>query len=132
LHGGAEQVAVILDRFAGVQSDAENYLVLRRLAVVLDDRLLHRHGARNRVAVLQFAATPGDVTGNVSRVVHAVREHGPSADLVVAPELITTGYDLELVRRRGHELAEPSDGPSVKQLTVAAMEADATVVVGFL
>ena len=84
------------------------------------------------VAVLQFAATPGDVASNVSHVVHAVREYGPSADLVITPELITTGYDLELVRRRGHELAEPSDGPSMKQLTVAAMEAGATVVVGFL
>jgi predicted amidohydrolase len=89
-------------------------------------------GGSVEVAVLQFAATPGDVAGNVSRVVRAVREHGPGADLVVAPELITTGYDLELVRRRGHELAEASDGPSVKQLAVAAMEADTTVVVGFL
>ncbi len=84
------------------------------------------------VAVLQFAATPGDVAGNVARVVQAVREYGPAADLVIAPELITTGYDLELVRTRGHELAEPSDGPSVKQLTTAAVDVGATLVVGFL
>jgi predicted amidohydrolase len=99
---------------------------------VTGGRRAARDGGFVKVAVLQFVAKPGDVAGNVSRVVDAVREHGPGADLVVAPELITTGYDLELVRRRGHELAEPSDGPSVRQLTVAAMEAETTVVVGFL
>lgn len=84
------------------------------------------------VAVLQFAATPGDVADNVARVVRAVREHGPTADLVVTPELMTTGYDLDLVRTRGHELAEPSDGPSVQQLTAAAVAVRTTLVVGFL
>ncbi|MGH8823829.1 MAG: carbon-nitrogen hydrolase family protein [Jiangellaceae bacterium] len=84
------------------------------------------------VAVLQFAATPGDVARNVTRVVGAVREHGPTVDLVVAPELMTTGYDLDLFRTRGHELAEPSSGPSVQRLTAAAVEVRTTLVVGFL
>ncbi|MPZ94789.1 MAG: carbon-nitrogen hydrolase, partial [Propionibacteriales bacterium] len=84
------------------------------------------------VVVLQLAVTTGDVDGNVDRVVHAVREHGGTADLVVAPELVTTGYDLDLLRSKGKQLAEPLDGPSVRRLVAAAVEAEVTLVAGFL
>lgn len=85
-----------------------------------------------RVAVLQLAAEPGDVEGNVARLVAAVQRHGPAADLVVAPELATVGYDLESVAAHGHDLAEPVDGPSLRRVAAACVEVRTTVVVGFL
>lgn len=87
---------------------------------------------RVRVAVLQTAATPGDVSGNVDRLVEMVEVYGPETDLVVAPELATTGYDLDLLGVRGPELAEPVDGPSVTRLRTVAAEAGTTLAVGLL
>lgn len=82
--------------------------------------------------MLQVDARPGDVTGNVERVATQVRRHGPDADLVVATELVTTGYDLELFRNKDRELAEPLDGLSVRALSEVAAEADVTLVAGVL
>lgn len=84
------------------------------------------------VAVVQMAASPGDVDGNIARLVDAIRQHGPTADLVVAPELATTGYDLELIGGRADDLAEPADGRTVTLLGQEAARAGATVVAGFL
>lgn len=84
------------------------------------------------VVLLQMAARAGDVAGNVAEVEHLVRTHGRDADLVVLPELVTTGYDLQLLAERGAELAEPLDGPSVSQVRAAGREVGATVVLGLL
>lgn len=84
------------------------------------------------VAAIQFAAEPGDVAGNLRRLVDLVGRHGPGVDLVVAPELATTGYDLDLFRDHGHDLAEPLTGPTVAALRDAAVAARATVVCGVL
>ena len=87
---------------------------------------------RVRVAVLQTAAEPGEVAANVEGLVALIEEHGPGVDLVVAPELATTGYDLELLTVRGRELAEPADGPTARRLVELATRVGATLVVGFL
>ena len=87
---------------------------------------------RVRVAVLQTAAEPGEVAGNVDRLVALIDEHGPNVDLVVAPELATTGYDLDVLAARGLELAEPADGVLGKRLQEVATRVAATLVVGFL
>jgi predicted amidohydrolase len=87
---------------------------------------------RVRVAVLQLDAEPGAVAANVDRLVELVAEHGPDVDLVVAPELATTGYDLDLLAVRGRELAEPADGVTGKRLQELAAGVGATLVVGFL
>ena len=84
------------------------------------------------VAVVQLDAVPGDVAGNLARLLDAVGSHGPAVDLMVAPELSLTGYDLELLASRGAELAEPADGPSLRRLAQACAEARTTLVVGFL
>lgn len=49
-------------------------------------------------------------------------------ELVVFPEMALTGY---LVGDRVHELAEPLDGPSLRQLSKTAMETDRSILVGF-
>lgn len=84
------------------------------------------------VAVLQLASVPGEVTRNVDRYVAAVRSGAAGADLVVTPELTTTGYDLPVLRERGAELAEPLDGPSVTVTRELAGESGATIVLGML
>lgn len=84
------------------------------------------------VAVVQCRADPGDVAGNVQRLVEQLHVHGPEVQLVVAPELATTGYDLDLVRDRGPELAEMPGGPSLTRLERACSETGTTLVVGFL
>jgi predicted amidohydrolase len=85
-----------------------------------------------RVVALQVAATPGDVDGNVTAVVELARVHGRDADLVVTPELVTSGYDLELLRAAGTNLAEPLDGPSVAAIADVAVDTGATIVLGLL
>lgn len=89
-------------------------------------------GDRVRVAVLQMASAPGEVAANVDRLVELVEQHGPQVDLVVAPELATTGYDLDLLAERGRELAEPADGATATRLQEVAARVGATLVVGFL
>jgi predicted amidohydrolase len=84
------------------------------------------------VAVLQMSAAPGDLTGNRDRLVSEVRRYGADADLVVAPELVTVGYDLDLVRTNGDDLAEPADGPTVRELAAACSDVGTTAVAGFL
>lgn len=88
--------------------------------------------ARLDVAVLQLSAAPGEVTANVDRVVQDVRFHGLGCDLVVAPELVTSGYDLDLLAEHGLDLAEPADGTSVRRMSTAAVAAGVTLVAGFL
>lgn len=85
-----------------------------------------------KVAVLQMASVPGEVSENVDQLVALIEEYGPHVDLVVAPELATTGYDLDLLAARGTELAEPSDGAIGTRLRELAARVEATLVVGFL
>jgi len=84
------------------------------------------------IAVVQFDALPGDVPGNVDRLVETVRVHGPEVGLLVAPELATTGYDLGLLEARGAQLAETRNGPSLQRLAAACQDTAATLMVGFL
>jgi predicted amidohydrolase len=87
---------------------------------------------RVRVAVLQTDAVPGDVAGNLAGLVELIEEHGPRADLLVAPELATTGYDLDLLGARAQDLAEPADGPTGRRLAEAVARTGSTLVCGFL
>jgi predicted amidohydrolase len=89
-------------------------------------------GDRVKVAVLQMASEPGEVAVNVDRLVELVDTHGPDVDLVVAPELATTGYDLDMLAARGLELAEPADGATGKRLQEVAARVGVTVIAGFL
>ena len=85
-----------------------------------------------QVVVLQMEAAPGDVAGNVAAVVELAHLHGRDADLVVTPELVTTGYDLELLGAAGTDLAEPLDGASVSTIAEVAADTGATIVLGLL
>jgi predicted amidohydrolase len=79
-----------------------------------------------------MAADPGDLPANVDRLTELVRKHTDGAELVVAPELVTSGYDLDLLARRGRELAEPLDGPTAARVSELATRTGATLVFGML
>jgi predicted amidohydrolase len=72
------------------------------------------------VAVCQLAPVIGDVEGNVRRAVVAVTDAcDRGAELVVLPELVTTGYTFR-DRDELRPLAEPLSGPSVSSIGEAA------------
>jgi predicted amidohydrolase len=91
-----------------------------------------RRDSTIEVVVLQMAAPPGDLAANVDRLAKLVRKHAGEGELVVAPELVTSGYDLEVLARRGTELAEPLDGPIAARMSELATETGATLVLGLL
>ena len=82
--------------------------------------------------MLQMTAHTGELPTNVDRFAELVRKHADGAALVVAPELVTSGYDLEVLARRGRELAEPLDGPTAARVAELATETGATLVFGML
>lgn len=82
-----------------------------------------------KIAILQMEAVAGDVGANLARIDAAAGEAvAGGADLLVAPELALTGYGAGDAIR---SLAEPVDGPQVKQLQVMAQRHGLAVVAGF-
>lgn len=84
------------------------------------------------LVALQLAAANGDLEGNRRRLAEAIRRHATEGALVVAPELVTSGYDLDEIDGRSEELAEPLDGPTVALLRELAADTRATIVAGLL
>lgn len=82
-------------------------------------------------AAVQMEPVFGDIEHNLGRLETLIRVVG-DADLVVAPELVTTGYDLERFKSTALDLAEPADGATVQWVRRLARDLDATLVVGFL
>ena len=72
-----------------------------------------------KVGFVQTAPVFGEVAANVGRALAAAGESG--ADVVVLPELFTTGYLFE-DRAEAARYAEPADGPTVRR--AAALAAD--------
>ena len=82
-----------------------------------------------RIAVLQMAAIPGDVTANLKRIADAAAEAAKAgARLLIAPELATTGYGAGDAIG---QLAEPPDGPQADALSDMARAHDLAIVTGF-
>jgi predicted amidohydrolase len=83
---------------------------------------------RLKVAAAQFEPRPGDVRWNISQAIDLAAVAGArGADLVVLPELVTTGYYMF---DRFEELAEPVDGPTVTIIAELARRWDLLVVLG--
>jgi predicted amidohydrolase len=83
------------------------------------------------VAACQLGPVLGEVAANLSQVEVAVRHAvGAGAEVVVLPELVTTGYAFESAQEvRG--LAERVDGPSLQAITALAAEHDLVIAGGF-
>ena len=84
------------------------------------------------VAAVQLAAVPGAVERNLARFAELVRGGAAGADLVVAPELLPSGYDLGVLAARAGELAEPLDGRTVTLTAGLAGELGCTIAVGIV
>jgi len=82
-----------------------------------------------QVAAIQITPVLGDVQANLKRGIRYMRQVSGEADLIVFPELWTTGYYLseEMFRH----LAETSDGPSILALREEAVRANAVVISSF-
>ena len=81
-----------------------------------------------RVGFFQFQPLFGQVAANLDRIEAALA--GARADLIVLPELATTGYNF-LSRQEVAELAEPvPDGPTVTRLRALARREGFSLVVG--
>jgi predicted amidohydrolase len=81
------------------------------------------------IAAFQMRARAGDVDANLAMIRSAVVEaRARGAELIVAPELATTGYGAgEAIRA----LAEPADGKQVAALSRTARENAIVIVAGF-
>jgi predicted amidohydrolase len=82
-----------------------------------------------RIAVLQMEAKAGDVAANLAAIADGAAEvarHG--ADLLIAPELATTGYGAGDAIR---DLAETRDGAQLTRLSAIATASGLAIVAGF-
>ncbi len=80
-----------------------------------------------RVGYFQFDVVRGNSDANLAIIESALA--GTSADLVVLPELSTTGYLFESPEALA-KIAEPLDGPSVRRFSALAKENETTLVFG--
>lgn len=82
-----------------------------------------------RVALFQGPATTGEVTVNVGAIARAAEAAAArGADLLVTPEMSTTGYNIGPLSR---ERAEPSDGPICDAIAVLARHAGIAILYGY-
>jgi 5-aminopentanamidase len=83
------------------------------------------------LACVQLAPEFGDLTGNRGRAAAAIRDAARAgADLIVLPELCTTGYAFA-DRAEALQYSEPADGPSIREWRALASEHGAVIVAGF-
>jgi predicted amidohydrolase len=84
-----------------------------------------------RIACAQLAPAFGDVDGNRARASEAVQDAARAgADLLVLPELCTTGYAFT-DESEACELGEPADGPTLEQWRALAAEHGIVIIGGF-
>src|SRR6478736_5359535 len=82
-----------------------------------------------RLAAYQMVAAPGDVPRNLATIVEtAERAKAAGADILVVPELATTGYGIG---DRLFALAEDGDGAQAKAIGAAAEGLGLAIVAGF-
>jgi predicted amidohydrolase len=83
-----------------------------------------------RVAIAQLELHPGALTDNRERIVDAIRTAaGQGANLIVLPELASSGYRLDSWRE-AHAAAEPIPGPTTEIWREEARAADCYLVGG--
>jgi predicted amidohydrolase len=91
----------------------------------------HTSSATVGLACAQLAPEFGDLTGNRRRAAAAIRAAAAAgADLIVLPELCTTGYAFT-GRDEALAYSESADGPSVSEWRELANELRITIVAGF-
>ncbi|WP_158888414.1 carbon-nitrogen hydrolase family protein [Amycolatopsis anabasis] len=77
-------------------------------------------------AVFQGPAAAGDVLGALATAAAGAAAAG--AELLVCPEMVTTGYHIGA---RAHELAEPADGPTARRIAGIAAGTGVAIAYGY-
>ncbi len=76
-----------------------------------------------KIALVQFNSVLADVSANVKKMISMIKGAADNnADIVVFPELFTTGYNLDLIEDRILEMAEDNNGPAIFAACKAARE----------
>ena len=84
-----------------------------------------------KLALVQFQSVLGDTAASVEKACKMIDEAGKQgADLVIFPELATTGYHLATIGPDLATLTERVDGPSVTALREAAARNRVNLIVG--
>ena len=84
-----------------------------------------------KLALVQFDGILGDVPANRDKAVKIIAEAAAKgADMVVFPELFSTGYHLNTIGPDIVDLTEDVDGPTVTALQEAARKGNCYVVAG--
>lgn len=74
-----------------------------------------------RLGIVQFESIIGDVDANIGKAEKAIAEISElGADIAVFPEMFTTGYNMNLIGDRLHNLALTLESHEVKRLCDAA------------
>ncbi|MNZ49867.1 (R)-stereoselective amidase [compost metagenome] len=83
-----------------------------------------------RLALYQCPPGPNDVTGNLRRLEQAAQEAAQQgADLLVCPEMFTSGYNIGAERVAA--LAEPTDGATADAVALLAREIGIGILYGY-
>lgn len=83
-----------------------------------------------KITLAQFESKLCDPPANVAKTIPMIRQAGlDGSDMIMFPEMFTTGYELSIVGPRITELAEPVNGPTITALREAAKQAGVYVVV---
>ncbi|MDB5053367.1 MAG: Nitrilase/cyanide hydratase and apolipoprotein N-acyltransferase [Bacilli bacterium] len=83
-----------------------------------------------KLALVQFESTMMAVAANVQKGLQFVRDASrQKADLIVFPELFTTGYNMDIIQNRYHDLGEKIDGFTVQTFREAAKKHNINIVI---
>lgn len=81
-----------------------------------------------RIGFVQFNPIFGRIDENLSRIEHLISRR--KADLLVMPELCTTGYNFASLRE-ARALSQPADGPAGKRFLEISRRTGMNIVAGF-
>lgn len=96
------------------------------LCFALPGEMYYYKGMKAKIALIQFDVKIRDVRGNLDRALEAIDALPPDTDLAVLPEMFTTGFDYDCIRRE----AEPLEGDVMDALSRAARKKDLWLVGG--
>jgi predicted amidohydrolase len=75
-----------------------------------------------KLGLVQMDCRIGDKTYNVNKALDFIGQAGKQqVNMIVFPEMFSTGYNTEILGKRYQELAEDPDGPTYKTLSEAAV-----------
>lgn len=82
-----------------------------------------------KLSLVQFDSKMKDVNYNVKKAIKYIEKAGKNkSDLIVFPELFTTGYNVNIIKTDYYDLAEGIDGITIKTLSNVAKENNINIV----